>query len=55
MPTKRKPCAMPPRQRLDREGRGRAAAKPDDHVVLDHLHRGFGGGALESVDLAGAG
>ena len=40
---------MTPRERFDRESRRRAAAKPDDHVILDQLHRGLGGGALESV------
>ena len=42
---------MTPRERLDRESRRRAAAKPDDHVILDQLHRGLGGGALESVPI----
>ena len=40
---------MTPRECFDRESRRRAAAKPDDHVILDHLHRGLGGGTLESV------
>ena len=40
---------MAPRECFDRESRRRAAAKPDDHVILDQLHRGLGGGALESV------
>ncbi len=43
------PLTMTPREGFDRERRRRAAAKPDDHVVLDHLHRGLGGGALESL------
>ena len=42
---------MPPRECFDRESRRRAAAKPDDHVVLDQLHRGLGGGALERVAI----
>ena len=42
---------MTPRQRFDRESRRRAAAKSDDHVILDQLHRGLGGGALESVAI----
>src|SRR5580700_5423243 len=40
---------MTPRQRFDRESRRRAAAESDDHVILDHLHGGLGGGTLESV------
>ena len=40
---------MPPRKRLDCKSRRRAAAEPDHHVILDQLHRGLGGGALESV------
>ena len=42
---------MTPRQRLDCESRRRAAAKPDDHVILDQLHRRLGGGALERVAI----
>jgi hypothetical protein len=40
---------MAPRERLDRKSCRRAAAKPDDHVILDQLHRGLGGGTLESL------
>ena len=40
---------MTPRKCFDRESRRRAAAEPDDHVILDQLHCGLGGGALESV------
>jgi hypothetical protein len=39
---------MTPRECFYCESRRRAAPKPDDHVILDQLHRGFGGGALES-------
>ena len=42
---------MTPRECFDCESRRRAAAKPDDHVILDQLHRGLGGGALESVAI----
>ena len=37
---------------FDSENRGRAAAKPDDHIILDQLHRRLGGGALESVAVS---
>jgi hypothetical protein len=40
-----------PRQCLDRESRRRTTAKPDDHVILDHLRRSLGGGAFESVPI----
>ena len=43
---------MASRERFDRESRRRAAAKPDDHVILDQLHRGLGGGTLESVPIS---
>ena len=42
---------VPPRQRFDRKGRGRAAAESDHHVILDQLHRRLGGGALERVAI----
>ena len=45
---------MPPGERLDGEGRRRAGAEPDDHAILDQLHRGLRGRALEGVPL-GAG
>jgi hypothetical protein len=38
-----------PRERFERESCRRAAAKPDDHVILDQLYRSLGGGSLESV------
>ena len=43
---------MAPRERFDRKSRRRAAAKPDDHVILDQLHRGLGGGALENIPIS---
>ena len=43
---------MTPRECFYCESRRRAAPKPDDHVILDQLHRGFGGGALESVPIS---
>ena len=43
---------MTPRECFHCESRGRAAAKPDDHVILDQLHRGFGCGALESFAVS---
>ena len=43
---------MPPRERLDREGCRRAAAKPDDHAILDQFHRRLGGGTLERVAIS---
>jgi hypothetical protein len=43
---------MAPRECFDRESCRRAAAKPDDHVILDQLHRGLGGGTLESVPIS---
>ena len=42
---------LAPRQRLDRKGGGRSAAEPDNHVVLDQLHRCLGGRALERVPI----
>jgi hypothetical protein len=43
---------MAPRECLDRKSRCRAAAKPDDHVLLDQLHRRLGGGPLKSVPIS---
>ena len=48
---KTQPLPLPPGECFDCESRRRAAAKPDDHVVLDQLHRGFGGGALKRVAI----
>jgi hypothetical protein len=43
---------MTPHECFDCESRRRAAAKPDDHAILDHLHCGLGGGTLESVHIS---
>jgi hypothetical protein len=40
---------MPPRQGLDREGRRRAGAEPDDHAVLDQRDRRLGRRAFQRV------
>ena len=42
---------MPPGQRLDREGRRRAGAEPDDHAVLDQLDRRLRRRALQRVAI----
>src|SRR6516165_8894919 len=42
---------MTPCKCFDCESRRRATAKPNDHVILDQLHRSLGGGALESVAI----
>jgi hypothetical protein len=42
---------MAPRERFDHESCRRAAAKPDDHVILDQLHRGLDGGTLENIPI----
>ena len=42
---------MPPGERLDGEGGRRAGAEPDDHAILDKLHRGLRGRALEGISL----
>jgi hypothetical protein len=39
---------MTPCECFDRESCRRAAAKPDNHIIFDHLDRGLGA-ALESV------
>src|SRR5262245_26547695 len=46
---KAQPLAMAPGQRLDREGRRRAGAEPDDHVLRNQLHGSLGSCALKSV------
>ena len=43
---------MTPGECFESESRGRAAAKPDDHISLDQLHRRLGCGALESVPVS---
>jgi hypothetical protein len=40
---------MPAGKRLDGEGCGRAGSEPDDHAVLDQLHRCLRGRAPEGA------
>ena len=46
---KAQPLAMPLGECLDRKGRRRAGAKPNDHVLRNQLHRSLGSCALKSV------
>ena len=48
---KAQPLSPQAGKRLDSEGRGRAAAEPDDHVVFDKLDRRFRGGALMQIAI----
>ena len=49
MPTKRRPCRRRRASASTAKAAVGAAAKSNDHVTLDQLHRSLGGGALEGV------
>src|SRR5262249_58569981 len=48
---KPQPRAMAPSESLNREGRRRAGAEPNDHAILDQVDRRFRRRALEGVSV----